>query len=178
MSPRMPAMALPESTASIRASSSACRSMRSPRLTRQRARSLIGTRDQSRKAALAACTARSTSTSVARGTSASLSMVEGLIETKLLPSTGAVHRPPMNNPRGWQWSCGACMATSRHDGGANDAALGRLLEGDADLAEWKLGLDNRLEGKASAVGHDELERLNEMAGVVIVHAAHGHQALD
>src|SRR5262249_3936499 len=110
MSPRMPTIALPESTASISASSSAFSSMRSASRSRQRARCLIGRRDQSLKAALAAFTARSTSVSLADGTSASFSMLDGLIETNDLSSAGATHRPPINRPRGLKLSFGDCIA--------------------------------------------------------------------
>jgi hypothetical protein len=95
MSPRMPTMALPESTASNSASSSAFCSMRSASSVRQRARSLIGTRDHSLKAALAAPTAISTSASPADGISASLFMFDGLIEANDPPSAGATQRPPI-----------------------------------------------------------------------------------
>src|SRR5947209_652543 len=142
MSPRMPTMALPESTASISASSSACFSMRSASCTRQRARSLIGTRDHSRNAAFAAPTARSTSTSEAKGTSPSFSMLEGLIEAKLLPEAGATHSPPIKRPRGVKLSGGASMLSSGHDRGPQHAALGGLLEGGVEILQGEFRIDD------------------------------------
>ncbi len=94
MSARMPAMALPASTASIRASPSFSRRIRAASASSARARSLTGTRDHSANAVRAARTARSTSAAPASGTSPRRSPVDGLIVSNALPLALGTHSPP------------------------------------------------------------------------------------
>src|SRR5438477_395683 len=123
---------------------------------------LIGTRDHSRNAAFAAPTARSTSTSEAKGTSPSFSMLEGLIEAKLLPEAGATHSPPIKRPRGVKLSGGASMLSSGHDRGTQHAALGCLLEGGVEILQGEFRIDDISDRNSIADRHDEIHRLNEM----------------
>lgn len=52
------------------------------------------------------------------------------------------------------------------------------MERSGKILESKLGIDDILEWKSSAIGHDEIERHNQMARMVIVHAAHSDAAFD
>src|SRR3970040_853585 len=155
MSPRMPAIACPESTASMSARCSAFSSIRRANFSRHLARSRIGTRPHSANPFLAAATALSTSFGPANGNSASFSPVDGLTVSNRRPSAASDHSPPIKSPFGEKFRLGVlilvlvvtvirfltCPWPLRHDGGAQHFAFGRLLEGGAEFGERKFGID-------------------------------------
>ena len=85
MSPRMPEMALPLSTASISAREPALPSTASASRRRYSARRVTGSAAHAGNAALAAATARSTSCSPASGTAPSFSPLAGLMLAIVCP---------------------------------------------------------------------------------------------